>query len=360
MLMAFSSKLLIATTIWQGTIGKSKIYISLPCDPLGMKDEKCVKSSYLTNGHYFYASSLQNIDFSEMIVSLDNREYKLKVIHQAKLKETFTLEYKNRQFKGFWSHKGKKLAVNLKKIEETEDKIKEKLIVFKRDKVEKINNLKKELVWIKEEHTGLKLFRLGNGFSLKARKKLNPLLDKMQTEDALGILWCSNGAYGTGNEFSDYEVVYVSNDILTLSHSSGGFCEGNAHPSFGTAYYVFDLHSGKKYELEDIVYFSKELPIHPKDYSEKWYDYVDVIRAKKLRELAFTAKNMPLKAMPSNDTYDPYDLTYWGLISWAYRAKGIEIFLNFCEADRCYRGDSFLIPFELLAPYKNKKFPYKF
>jgi len=360
-LITLLTKLLTADTMWQGTIGKSKIYLSLPCDPSVKNDKKCsTASKYFFYGHYFYASSLQNIILSKVFVTKNNLAYKIQVINQGKIEEEFDLTYKNQQFKGFWSHNGKKLLVKLKKIKKIEDEIKEKHLAFKRLKVEKIKSLKKELVWIEEKHTNLKMFRLGNGFNAKVRNKLNPLFDKMQTEEALAILGCSDGAYNRGMSANDYQVVYLSNDILSLSHSASWYCDGLAHPSFGTSYKVFDLHSGKKYELEDLVTFAKKVPKKSDEYNEKWYHYTDVIRAKKLRELAFKAQNKPLKAMPSPDTYDPYDLTHWSSEDWVYTSKGIEIFLNFCEADRCFRGDSFLIPFSLLAPYKNKAFPYEF
>jgi len=73
-------------------------------------------------------------------------------------------------------------------------------------------------------------------------------------------------------------------------------------------------------------------------------------------------ENIPLKAEKITDQngYDAYNLTHWDFVDWSYEKKGIRIYLDFCSASRCYRGDSFLISFKLLKPYKNKSFPYEF
>ena len=47
-------------------------------------------------------------------------------------------------------------------------------------------------------------------------------------------------------------------------------------------------------------------------------------------------------------------------MDWSYEKDGIRFFFNFSTASRCFRGDSYLISFKLLKPYKNSDFPYAF
>ena len=346
---------------WQGTIGKSKIYLKIDCN----LDKKSDEQNSCSFARYFYESQLQDIVIHN-VERFINDAYKLQVVHNDKVVEKFLLKYRKGRLKGTWTSKGKSLKVVLKKLELNNkynafETCRTKFLKFKRKRVEKLKASKRELVWIDEVHSGISLFRLGNGFSSKVRNRLNSLLDKMQKEESSSTLSCVSDGYGSEDNYSEYQVVYISSDILTMSHSAGGYCYGNAHPSFGTSFDVFDLHTGKKYELEDIIVFAKNVPKHSKGYSEEWRHYQDTIRAKKLRELAFKSAGIELKASSSNEGgYDPYDLDHWDFTHWAYEAKGIEVFLHFCEANRCYRGDSYLIPFKLLKPYKNKSFPYEF
>lgn len=359
-------------TIWQGTIGKSKIYMYLPCEPAKEYDEKKNDCGY---GEYFYVSQLQSIKMETALSPSEKYAVRLQVLHSmeedATSEEAFSLNYKNGMLVGRWeSKKSKALTVKLQRykikkpsqyLEEDYYRIREKYMEFKRGKVEKFAPQKKELVWIKETKSGVDMFRLGNGFSAKSRKKLNPIFDASHTADSIAYLTCSSRwDYGSGMEALSNEVTYLSTDLLGYSNFMSYFC-GGAHPDFGTSYLLYDLHNGKRYRLEDIVVFSKNMPKHTEKYSRDWSNYANGIQAETLRALAFKAAGMKLKAQKqSDDMYDPYALSHWQYMDWSYEKKGIRFFLNFCTAARCFRGDSYLIPFKLLAPYKNKNFPYKF
>jgi len=348
---------------WQGTVGKSKIYLQLNCDI--MKEQK--EENACRYSRYFYESDLQDI-VMERGDKISKNHYRLQVIHDEKVVEEFTLTHTHGNLNGIWKSKGKSLKVVLKKLklndkDDAFENFRTKFLKFKREKVEKLKESKKELVWIEEMHSKTLLFRLGNGFTSESRNKLNPILDKLQKLDASTSLGCSTSYfYGTGIESLASSVGYLSDNLINFSQSISYYC-GGAHPDFGTIHYLYDLHSAKKYSLEDILVFQKNTPHNNEDgENDKWYEYIDNIRAKKLRELAFKSKNIPLKAekVTENNGYDAYNLIHWKFVDWSYEKKGIRIYLDFCSADRCYRGDSFLISFKLLKPYKNKSFPYKF
>ena len=364
----FVTSMFAQTKIWHGYIGKSEIYFYLPCDvtkPIN-DDNTC------DYGSYFYRKFLQNIGLEEALPPTKKYKLNLQVKHafedNAKPEELFKLNYKKGQLVGYWKHRNKKLPVTLKPFphkeksvdaEEVFTKLRSKFLTYRRREIQKVSRLKKELVWITEEHTGSKMFRLGNGFSAESRKRVNPLLDKAQENDALFELTCvSRWEYGSGVESLVNKVTYLSDDLLGYSNYSSYFC-GGAHPDFGTSHYLIDLHTGKYYTLDDIVKFQKNVP---KDTNNNWEerDKYNELVAKKLRELAYKANGMELKEKKklADDEYDPYSLSHWENMDWSYEKDGIRFFLEFSSVSRCARGDSYLIPFELLEPYKNPAFPY--
>jgi hypothetical protein len=327
---------------WQGTIGKNKIYLKLDCDISKVsKDKDSCRFS-----RYFYESQLQDIVMKHGGEIAKNR-YRLQVVHSDKIVEEFILNHNNGVLKGTWTSNAKSLKVVLKKLKlnrkyDAFETFKIKFLKFKREKVEKLKTFKKELVWIEEAHSKTSFFRLGNGFSKASRNKVNPVLDELQNEFSTGTLSCASAfSYGTGMETIYAQRTYLSSNLIGIDIPLNYFC-GGAYPDFNIRRHLYDLHSGKKHKLEDILTIAKE--------------------PSKIRDLAFKAEGMELKAQEPSKAgrgYDPYDLEHWEFMGWAYGKKGIDFFLNFCTAERCYRGDSYFIPFEMLKPYKNKSFPYE-
>ncbi|HFU75413.1 MAG TPA: hypothetical protein ENK66_04125 [Arcobacter sp.] len=330
---------------WQGTLGKSRIYLELNCDINKEQEEK----NACRFSRYFYESQLQDIVMQSGGEIAKNR-YALQVVHSEKIVEEFILTYSHGMLKGTWKSKGKSLKVALKKLKLNDEydafeKFRTKFLKFKRKKVEKLKGSKKELVWISEKHSGTSFFRLGNRFSKTSRNKVNPVLDELQNEFSVGTLSCASPFnYGTGMEAIETQLTYLSENLVGLSFFLNYFC-GGPYPDFNTRRHLYDLHNGKRYKLEDILTIAN-MP-------------------EKIRELAFKANGMELKAQEKlkddlqNGGYDPYDLQYWEHVDWRYSKKGIEFFLSFSTAERCYRGDSYFIPFSLLKPYTNKSFPYE-
>jgi len=335
LLLILNMILLNAGTVWQGTIGKSPIFMQLMCseEVLKKEPEKCYVESYM------YSSTLQSITLNGDY-NKTKKQFFLTVGTYRRVHEKFLLSYRNGELNGTWHHKNKTLKVNLKLYKEAKsfDEIRMKLFKFKREKVEKLAN-KKELVWIKEMFSNNAFFRLGNGFPQKSREQVNPLLDKLQKEYASSDLECFNSwSFGSGMESSSSaNLQYISDKLLGFNIHVNYDC-GGAHPDFFTARYTVDMASGKVYKLEDILSIAKD--------------------AKKIRALAFAEAGLKLEAnnKEEQETYDPYRLTHWDDLKWDLTKTGIRFYLDFCSASRCFRGDYYEISFKRLKPYLSKAF----
>jgi len=341
----FLSLIFANESYWKGTIGENTIYLKLNCHTENSQQSK----KNCNFSRYFYQSHLQDIVIEHGIEQPKNH-YKLEVIHNDKIVELFILDKTSNMLKGFWESKGKHLKVILKRINlnngyDTFEKLKIKFLSFKRIKVEKISD-SKEFVWIEELHSHTKFFRLGNGFNKKSREIINPILDKLQNKFSIAVLGCSS-AWDYGSEIENNihsKLNYLSANLIGFEVFISGFCEGEAHPDFETTRYLFDLYSGKRYKLKNILTIADKPAL--------------------IRNLAFQANRLPLKPLSKKDFqnkgYDPYDIKHWKSIGWKYTSKGIVFYLHFYTANRCYRGDSLFVPFSMLKPYKNKSFPYVF
>ena len=332
---------------WKGQIGDSKIYLELNCDITKEQKEK----NSCRFSRYFYESQLQDIIMARGGEISKNR-YRLQVIHADKVVEEFLLEHTHGILQGSWKSDGKNLQVLLKRIpldhssNDAFEKLRTQFLDYKRKKIETLEEQHKEFVWIEESHSKSSLFRLGNGFSKTSREHLNPLLDELQNTFSTSTLSCATSyEYGTGMREIKALGTYLSEDLIGFECMLDYFC-GGAYPDFYTRRYLYDLHSGKRYRLDEILTIAKE--------------------PSKIRDLAFKAKGKERKPskddLPSEgyDHYDPYDLHHWQNIGWEYGKYGIRFFLQFRTYERCFRGDSYFVPFALLKPYKNKSFPYPF
>jgi hypothetical protein len=351
---------------WKGKVGHAQIYMELDCEPSKV-EAKAYKECENAGIRYFYRSSLVDIMLTEPNKDKTS-SYEIKVQktdYDDKVQEEFKLHYHKDKLYGIWKNQKKKLDVQLTRIPNLKDwedftKLRESFYRYKRDKIVKFK-ANKELVLIREKYSNTLLFRLGNRFLSQSRNALNPILDKIQKKSSTFVLECVSAlTYGSGVEQISGDIEYLSSNLLGYIEKSSYYC-GGAHPDFYVIHQLYDLHTGKVYQLDDLIDFDK-IPLKDKNSS----DEIDTIKAKKLRWLGFKAKNIPLKPNKKQEEemgYDPYDLIFWQYIEWAYEKDGIRIYLNFPAYLRCYRGDkdeSFFIPFEMLQQYKNNKFPYPF
>ncbi|MCD8528927.1 MAG: hypothetical protein LRY27_02935 [Chitinophagales bacterium] len=181
--------------------------------------------------YYFYQSTLKNI-------MLDGESKGNKIILYARYsdkeeaKELFALTDDGNTLKGTWQNNGKTLDVTLTKEDIDISEYIIKKLTFERDSISKHGD--KELVWIIEKYSQIKLFRLGNGFTEKQRNFLNPILDTMQQFYALDeLLYCARSDI-------DIEISLVNNDFVSYLVHYYEYCYG-AHPNYGAYGNTFDL-----------------------------------------------------------------------------------------------------------------------
>lgn len=349
----------------QGTLAKSKIYISI--NVFGSTTEKPN-----TNAIYFYQNSLKDIPLEG---TFKNNEFTLTVEHNDTIREKFILKkVVNNNFEGTWSDaKGKSFSVKLSSIDFTNYKsdlsenyideklnlVKLKFIEFKKQKTTFYKN--KSIDWYSEKHCDASLFRLGDNFLENNKNKVNPVLEKIHIENILDQLNCSSSfEYNTGGGIAyETSLTFLNNNLLGFKTASEWFC-GGAYPDTGTNGYLIDLNTGVNYEIDDIITFDKSVTTEKESGFDRWVKYRQKYFAPKLFSIINSEQHF---IKPKDTDEDPCDMTdldrWWGGITWIYTEKGIEFTPSFPHVIKSCT-ETYLVPFEKLKKYKNPKFKYSF
>lgn len=349
-----------ATEYFEGTIGNSKMYLSV--------------ETYENNeigGVYFYEKSLKDIPLSgkkfknKYVLTFGNL-YDLK-----NFTEKFEFEKKGTDYKGFWTNnKGKNLAIVLKKLDISTykntyfinisnemDLVKMAFLQFKTDSTSTFKT--HEFEWLTELHGATPFLRLGKTFNSRTQNFINRKLEKKQVEMALSQLSCSDfNNYSNGNGIEYYvKISYLDTNLLGFDVSSSWYC-GGAHPDFGSEGNLIDLNTGKFFELDEIIAFDSSVTTEQVGGFEAYAEYKSNYFAPKIYELINDEQHFE-KPKDEDDYCDFTDLELWNFVEWSFTEKGITITPYFYRAARACQ-EPFLIPFEKLKPYKNSTFPYNF
>lgn len=346
----------------QGTIGNYPIAMRISC----YEDTNC------SDTRYYYKKVLKDIVLegtkkgNHFILSTSkyNKEATL---------ETFDLQQQaDKSFSGTWISGGKKLPVKLSPIKiaainnpyksvkgVTKDQLSDPYeylrlssLNFIRDSVTKYKG--KELVWLHEKGSDVVFFRLGNGFSPLQLQKINPRLDAVHIENAMNELSCSS-PWGGSIDFS-IDVNYLDDHLLGFNVFASWSC-GGAHPDFGGTGYLLELNTGKQFDIDDILAFDASVTTEDRSGFDKYNKYRSDFFAPKL--MALMIKVHGFEKPKSEEDCDYTDSEIWDFPSWQFTEKGIEFTPIFARVMRACE-DSYLIPFDLLKPYKNPEFPYNF
>lgn len=354
------------TLVWskadyfEGTIGTSKIYLSI---------EEFENNEI--SGVYFYEKSLKDIllsgkKFKNKYVLTFGQLYDLK-----NYTEKIEFEKKGSNYQGFWVNmKGKKLPINLKKIDISNykniyfinisnemDLIKMPFLEFSQDSISKYNN--QEFNWFSEAHGSTPFLRLGKTFQTRTENFINRKLEKKHVEMALSQLSCSTLNYYSEGKSIDYNVniTYLDTNLLGFNVTASWYC-GGAHPDFGTEGHLLDLNTGKFFELDEIIAFDSSVTTEQIGGFEAFNDYRTNYFAPKIVEIINSEQHFT-KPSKEGELCDYTDLEQWNIVEWSFTEKGIEITPFFYRAARACQKP-FLINFEKLKPYKNTTFPYNF
>ncbi|MCO6162140.1 hypothetical protein [Flavobacterium sp. NRK F7] len=345
----------------EGKLGKSVIFMEI--------------SEYDNNyleGNYFYEKSLKDIRLNGKFKEQSYNLYFGNDYEETDFEEKFELTKVNSDFIGQWKNKaGKNITVTLKKIEfskypkfefdeETDrnlDAVKTNYIHFSQDSIASYKN--QEIIWFTEKHCATPFFRLGNTFPEETRNMINSILEKKHIEMTLNQLSCSSPfSYNTGGGIEyNITITYLDNNLLGYHIFLSYYC-GGAHPDFGGEGNVIDLHSGKKYEIDDILAFDKSVTSYNHENFMQFSDYRTNYFGPKVFELI--NQNEKFETPTYQEDYCDYkDLSIWTFPQWNFTEQGIEFTPTFARVIRSCET-SFLIPFTKLHEYKNVEFPYDF
>ncbi|MCT4230762.1 hypothetical protein HZP39_06965 [Elizabethkingia anophelis] len=353
--------------ILEGNIGKSPVVFML--DDYGNND---------LSAKYFYKSTLRDIRLEYEKAKNGDLIFSFADTY-IKYKEKFVLKRKSTTvFEGIWKDsKNKELSVSLHEAdlsqiknpfldskyiqqlrkEAPEDFIRSSYLVFRKDTVSGYNGHKTD--WYSEKFSKTSFMRISATEKSEAKNVINKKLFDLHLEMAINQLSCSNYSAYNDAEGIDYStsISYWDSNLLGFSNFSSYFC-GGAHPDFGSTGYLFDLHSGKEYELDDIIAFDKSVTTESKTNFTAYSAYRSNFFAPTLAKLMIKQHQFE---KPKDQEEDPCDYTnveYWNFPSWTYTKEGIVFTPIFYRAARSCE-DSFLLPFKTLMPYKNKDFKYQ-
>lgn len=349
----------------EGTLAKSKIYMSI--NIFGSSTE-----NPNTNAIYFYQNSLKDIHLEGI---RKNNVFTLVFKHQDTIFEKFVLKkVGTNNFEGTWSNtKGKSFPVKLSPIDFSNYKstlpedyyedeklnlIKFKFLEFKKQKTTVYKN--KEIVWYTEKHCNAPFFRLGDTFSEKSKKAVNPILENIQIQNAIWQLNCSSDWYYNRGENISFntDFTFLNNNLLGFKIASDWYC-GGAYPDNGTKGYLIDLNTGQNYEIDHIIAFDKSVTTEKESNFDSWVKYRKTYFAPKLYAIINSEQHFVKPKDTDEDSCDLTDLDiWWGDETWIYTEKGIEFTPSFPHVARACE-ETFLISFEKLKKYKNPKFKYE-
>ncbi|MFB3389463.1 hypothetical protein [Flavobacterium sp. LAR06] len=342
----------------EGTLAKSKIYMKI----------EVFNSDENVSATYFYQNSLKDIKL-EGKMNKNSFTFSFKP-NDAILEKFYLNKAANNSFEGSWYNtSGKQLPVQLQTIDFSnyksnldkyyaDDKlnlVKYKFLEFKKQKVTTYNN--KEFIWYSEKHCDSDFFRLGSNFSEKNKAVINPILEKIHTQNTLDQLNCASSfEYSEGKGIEGNSTInFLNTNLLGFEISSSYYC-GGAHPDFGSSGFLIDLNNGKNYQIDNILAFDKSVTTEKESDFSSYSTYRSTYFAPKL----LAVLNSEFHFEKPKDDDNPCDYTdeeYWDFPSWNYTEKGIEFTPIFYRAARSCE-EPYLVPFEKLKKYKNPKFPY--
>lgn len=343
------------TIYFEGFVGKSKIYLGL--------DEYY---NGILNGIFFYENSLKNILISgskkeNIYIMTYGDTYDL-----SKYIEKFEFIKSNDKIEGIWKN-NKGLHFNFKlnrinipynstnplnpKIEDMLDFIKIQHIKLTYDSV--INYKNKNFHLVKEKHSNISFFRLGNNFPENSRDSVNKTLEKIHIKMALKELRCTKTYLRVDekNVKSSFKITYLDTNLIGYSVDWSSRCDLYKPDNYKESLLI-DLNNGTPYELDDIISFDKSVTTEKSDGIYKFIKYREQYFAPEIYQIVNKKYNL------SQDKFNECNYNFianWSIVEWVYSEKGIEIVSSYFK-NNC--GETFLLDFESLKKYKNPKFKY--
>lgn len=208
----------------------------------------------------------------------------------------------------------------------------------------------KTIRWYREGLSGIRLFRLENGYSAPAMTAINHALARNQWSYVSAWFGCT-GMDGTpGTDTAEAEKPWLGQGHVSYVWNASWSCAGTAHPDFGTEGHSFDVRTGRELKLDEVLRFGSAAP--PPEDSDAWYTYRGKTFAAGVVALLkrYHSAEMAPPKNGDDDECDYSDIDVWNFPGWALSAKGLWLGAYFARVKRACDGpDWAIIPWSALS-----------
>ena len=189
------------------------------------------------------------------------------------------------------------------------------------------------IAWYREDLSQREMFRLEAGYPTPVMDAINPQLETFHLERVQQTLSCTGIDGRTGVEDSHAEAPFLSADYVSFTWVASWSCEGAAHPDFETSARTFDARTGRRLQLEDILWFGRGAP--PREETPEWLDYRANVFAPRIVALMtrLHPADMAKPATP-DDTCDYSQPDMWTNAGWSIGPGGLVLHVYTYRAQR--------------------------
>ncbi len=271
------------TTLFQGQVGDFPIHLEID---LNKEQSTCT-------GYYFYDRQLKHIPLSG---SISENEITLTTsADQEGEKETISLIPSIYGFQGTWQKKNMIYPMYIEPYEDQKDFYFE---TYSKSNLEyEHTEFTDSLIWMKEKHSGVSLFRLTNVFDEETKQWANSVLDSIHMQAALLQFQCESQ--------TDFDLQFLDENMLSISEEYGYYCHGAAHPNYGITGHTLDIKNKKVYQqLSDLIGHNL---------------YIQYIQAK------YKDDDFESDYLNDCDPFSSASINYWEFANWYQTKDGLQI-----------------------------------
>ncbi|MCO4292151.1 hypothetical protein NF867_04655 [Solitalea sp. MAHUQ-68] len=349
-LILIEKKSYAGTITLQGTIGKIPIVMELNIDPVS------------ASGTYFYKKLKQDIAFEGTAAS-NNLSLK-----SESTGDKFELTRNGHTLNGTYTNKkGTKLPVRLNDVEPNSVKLlfvnetlSKTLSDYSKLRLNEIKLIpgKQELLnqkyliqWYSEPNSKINVFKIISGYPQPIINTINDQLYNEYYQNFEAYFSCSDMDGNAGYEQIEITSCFLNEQFVSICISSGWYCHPAAHPDFGESGITFNTKTGKKLELEDILWFGTGAK--PKKESDEWFSYRSKTYAPQIVKLFKRLYPTEMIKPQTEENCDYTDSEVWDFGSWYFTQKGLYVGAYFARVARsCDNPGWSIIPFSELKKMK--------
>jgi hypothetical protein len=203
----------------------------------------------------------------------------------------------------------------------------------------------KTLRWYREGTTGIRMFRLENGYPAPAMAAINHALARQQWDGVFDWFDCIQGGK-PGMDVSRVHAPWLGPHVLSYTWFTRWCCEGG-YPDSLTAGHSFDAMTGRELTLDEVLRVGHH-PVPRPENSDAWYSYRSKTFAPAV--VALLRRYHPTEMARTDGDCDYTDPSVWDSPSWALTAKGLWLGAIFPRAGGACDATAWaVIPWSALA-----------